>query len=486
MNIDIKVRHRIAYDADELLIANNTDYTITFDFDDEWAAHTSRVARFIINGSYTDVIFTGNTVTVPRITNNNTAYLFVGVYSGDLYTTTPAMIKVRKSIIDSSPVQPTPTPEVYTQILALLNGFSITASKTGKITTITIVSPNGTQTTTLEDGEDGEDGAQGPQGPQGNPGQNGTNGVSVTGCTINAQGHLIVTLSSGQTIDAGVAKGADGSQVSVSPTGESTSEVSYITINGNEYKIAGSGQGGEPAAYIKSASVSQDGNTLTLVKKDDTTVVFAPQGGGGSGGTDYVHNIIAEYVDGDMHHTFAHFKIVNNAAAAYTTYAQVVAALASKRINTEAGSYYDEDEGANYGVQRVYASGNIIGLELTDTSTIPSGTIPLSATITDYVYSFNAAGGGSTPKVGTINISASWQGSTSPYSQTIVVSGATITANSKVDIQADNDLISQMIADNCNALYITNNNGTLTLYAIGAALSAAVSGVQVTVTEVSE
>ena len=38
-----------------------------------------------------------------------------------------------------------------------------------------------------------------------------------------------------------------------------------------------SGGGGEPDAYIKSASVS--GNTLTITNKDDTTVTFTPSGG---------------------------------------------------------------------------------------------------------------------------------------------------------------------------------------------------------------
>ena len=52
-----------------------------------------------------------------------------------------------------------------------------------------------------------------------------------------------------------------------------------ITIENNV--ISASASGGEPDAYIKSASVS--GNTLTLTNKDDTTVAFTPSGGGGGG-----------------------------------------------------------------------------------------------------------------------------------------------------------------------------------------------------------
>ena len=39
--------------------------------------------------------------------------------------------------------------------------------------------------------------------------------------------------------------------------------------------------GGEPSQYIKEATTSADGNTLTLIKKDNTQVVFSPSGGGG-------------------------------------------------------------------------------------------------------------------------------------------------------------------------------------------------------------
>ena len=51
-----------------------------------------------------------------------------------------------------------------------------------------------------------------------------------------------------------------------------------ITIDGNG--VISSTGGGEPDAYIKEASVS--GNTLTLTKKDNSTVAFTPEGGSGS------------------------------------------------------------------------------------------------------------------------------------------------------------------------------------------------------------
>lgn len=58
------------------------------------------------------------------------------------------------------------------------------------------------------------------------------------------------------------------------------------TINGESILGSGNieiqgGGGGEPDEYIKNAVKSEDGNTLTLTKNDDSTVVFSPSTGGG-------------------------------------------------------------------------------------------------------------------------------------------------------------------------------------------------------------
>lgn len=45
---------------------------------------------------------------------------------------------------------------------------------------------------------------------KGKDGADGQNGVSVTGASIDTSGHLIITLSSGDTVDAGNAKGDKG------------------------------------------------------------------------------------------------------------------------------------------------------------------------------------------------------------------------------------------------------------------------------------
>lgn len=93
------------------------------------------------------------------------------------------------------------------------------------------------------------------------------------------------------------------------------------------------------------------------------------------------------------------------------------------------------------------------------------GTITAGTNVTAAVLSDDVAA--QKLRVGSIELSASWTGSTSPYSQTVTVTGTPVTAGSKVDLQPTADQISRLIADGVSALTIENNNGTLIAHAIG-------------------
>lgn len=78
---------------------------------------------------------------------------------------------------------------------------------------------------------------------------------------------------------------------------------------------------------------------------------------------------------------------------------------------------------------------------------------------------------------------ASWTGSESPYTQSVTIASGT--ATSQVDVQADATVIQQMLDDGTSAIYIANDNGTFTAYAVGEMPTVDLT-VQATVTEVKE
>ena len=84
---------------------------------------------------------------------------------------------------------------------------------------------------------------------------------------------------------------------------------------------------------------------------------------------------------------------------------------------------------------------------------------------------------------GTLNLNTTWSGN-GPYTQTVTLSGYTATANTKVDIQLTAAQIAQLITDGVTSLLVSNSNGTLTMYATGAAPTTAMT-IQVTCTEVT-
>ena len=118
--INVMVRDKIASAVGDIVyICDNSDYIINFDFDAEWDAYGVKTARFVHNGTYTDVVFTGNQCAMPVI---HKAYgIFVGVYAGDLHTTTPVHIPSAASILSDEGTPEEPSDDVYAQITALCN-----------------------------------------------------------------------------------------------------------------------------------------------------------------------------------------------------------------------------------------------------------------------------------------------------------------------------------------------------------------------------
>lgn len=81
------------------IVCGNNDYQISFAFDSEWDAYETKTARFIWGGQYRDVDITDNVCDVPII--YKTDHVRVGVYAGNLSTTTEARIGCLPSILCS-------------------------------------------------------------------------------------------------------------------------------------------------------------------------------------------------------------------------------------------------------------------------------------------------------------------------------------------------------------------------------------------------
>lgn len=115
--IEISVRDRIAWQTNkEEYICGNGDFAVVFAFDEEWADVEPKTARFVHGDQHTDVVFTGNRCNVPKILG--VKKMDVGVYAGDLQTTTPATVSCKKSILCGGGMPADPAPDVYAQLMA--------------------------------------------------------------------------------------------------------------------------------------------------------------------------------------------------------------------------------------------------------------------------------------------------------------------------------------------------------------------------------
>lgn len=129
--IHITVRDRVpTITAGEDVISHNSDYVAEFEFDEEWQDKVKTVYFVCEDGSYQAVVMNGNSCGVPMLDGEHRR-IFVGVQAGAakkpsvLKTTRPCCLKVRDSIADllGQPI-PDPTPDVYQQIIAMLNNLT--------------------------------------------------------------------------------------------------------------------------------------------------------------------------------------------------------------------------------------------------------------------------------------------------------------------------------------------------------------------------
>lgn len=185
--IKIKISNKIALCRKRYLISSNENYTVKFEFDEEWAAHQARTARFIFDTQYVDVAFVGDSVAVPKVIACDS--LGIGVYSDGL-ASTAADVGCVLSVKDY-PGEETEeiTNDRYETLLSLINGLDLRQIKTIERVdkTLKIVyTDNSSSIFPIYDG------------------------VSVESCSVEENGTLSLTLSDGTKLNAGNVKGADG------------------------------------------------------------------------------------------------------------------------------------------------------------------------------------------------------------------------------------------------------------------------------------
>ena len=122
--INIEIKNKIAQTTGDVkYVCGNSDYLISFSFDEEWDEHDIKTARIINgDGEYYDVVFKGSECTMPIISN---AYAIkIGVFAGNLHTTTPAYVPAVKSILCDGGAPADPPEDVYNQIMEKLDSLT--------------------------------------------------------------------------------------------------------------------------------------------------------------------------------------------------------------------------------------------------------------------------------------------------------------------------------------------------------------------------
>lgn len=117
--IKIKIRDKRA-GGTGTVICGNSDYTVVWDLDDEWTPYGTKTMRVnLADGTYQDVVFTGDTAALPVL--STPGWASVGLYAGDLHTSRAADLRVLPSVTTPGGAPADPAEDVYDQLTEKLN-----------------------------------------------------------------------------------------------------------------------------------------------------------------------------------------------------------------------------------------------------------------------------------------------------------------------------------------------------------------------------
>ena len=158
--LNVTVRNKIAEGDKQIIVCDNTDYVVNFDLDSEWDEYQAKTMRVLyVDGTYTDVAFSGNECPLPRIYKPNIYSYFdigIGIYAGNIHSTVSAIYKCYESVLTDAEPHTDPPEDIYLQILNLIQSGAVrgigiaSIEKTGtsgNVDTYTITYDDGATTT---------------------------------------------------------------------------------------------------------------------------------------------------------------------------------------------------------------------------------------------------------------------------------------------------------------------------------------------------